>query len=221
MKFVRILSVNFKANIMIKGIDISHWQGDRGTINWEKVKAAGYEFVFIKATQGTAYKDTRYLEQVAGARKAGMVVGHYHFAHGADAIKEADFFLSVVSLQKGEPVVLDYEITLAKPAVWCKEWLDRVAEKLGFKPMIYLNESTVKSVDWSSVASAGYGLWEAKYGNNDSVAAESEKPKTDEWSFYAVWQFSSKGSVPGIIGDVDLDLGNFSSVDQLKKYGKQ
>lgn len=205
---------------MIKGIDISHWQGDAGTINWSKVKNAGYEFVFIKATQGSGFVDPRYKEQIKGARSVGMLVGHYHFADGVDYKKAAEHFLDVADIKVGELVILDWEIQAADPVGWCKKWLDYVSASLGFKPLVYLNEATVKKYDWSPIVKAGYGLWEAKYGDNDAIAEDNEIPNTDEWPFFAVWQFSSRGSVPGITGNVDLDLANMSSVETMKKYGK-
>lgn len=207
---------------MIKGIDISHWQGDRGDIDWKKVKKNGYLFAFIKATESTNFLDPKYRDQVGGARDAGVLVGHYHFARGGDPIKEADFFLSqVINPIEGEAVILDWEIQHADPAKWCLTWLKRVEERLGFKPIIYLNESTVKSVDWTDVAKGNYGLWIAKYGNNDDVPDQSETPNTDEWAFFVAWQYTSRGAVPGVIGYVDINVGNFDSIDKLKKYGKQ
>lgn len=206
---------------MIKGIDVSHWQGDRGKIDWPKVKAAGYEFVFIKATQGTNYQDPRYQEQLAGARAAGIVCGHYHFANGEDAAKEAQNFLDTIAkLQDGETVILDWEVQHKNPVAWSESWLKTVTEKLGFKPLVYLNESTVKTLDWTPIVKAGYGLWEAKYGDNDQIPEPNEVPNPDEWPFFAIWQFSSKGTVPGITGNVDLNQANFDSVETLKKYGK-
>ena len=207
---------------MIRGIDVSHWQGDRGKINWDKVRNAGYEFAFVKATEGTTFLDPRYKEQVGGARSAGLLVGHYHFAGAGDAVKEAEFFISqLASLQEGEIVILDWEVSSSDAVAWCKKWLDRVAERLGQKPLLYINESTCNGNDWTSVVKGDYGLWIAKYGNNDTVADESETPNIGDWPFYTVWQFSSKGIVPGITGNVDLNQAAVSSIETLKKYGKQ
>ncbi len=201
----------------MKIIDISHWQG---AIDFAKVKKDGYEAVIMKCTQGTAVFDNTFAKNKIAARKAGLLCGFYHFANGGDAIKEADWFMkSVGDLQEGELLVLDFEIDIAKPAQWCKAWLDRVSEKAGFKPLLYSNEARIVAIDFKIVSDADYGLWIAKYGDNDDKAEANEIPNTDEWKFYAIWQFSSKGKVDGIAGNVDLDTTDMD-LKTLKKYGK-
>src|SRR3954468_69457 len=67
------------------GIDVSHWQGQ---IGWLQVGAAGYDFAFAKATEGTTYTDPTYGTNRAGAGAAGIKFGAYHFARpaaGSDA----------------------------------------------------------------------------------------------------------------------------------------
>jgi GH25 family lysozyme M1 (1,4-beta-N-acetylmuramidase) len=61
---------------MLKGIDV--YAGD-GTVNWEKVMAAGFRFAFIKASQGTSIHDSRHATNIRSARDAGLMVGSYHF----------------------------------------------------------------------------------------------------------------------------------------------
>ena len=60
----------------IVGIDVSAHNGD---IDFDRVKAEGIEFVFIKATEGSTFKDKRFVDNVRKARKAGLKVGAYHF----------------------------------------------------------------------------------------------------------------------------------------------
>src|SRR2546425_2391302 len=60
------------------GIDVSHYQG---TINWSSVKAAGIEFAWAKATEGSATGDTYFTANETGAKVAGVPIGAYHFAH--------------------------------------------------------------------------------------------------------------------------------------------
>lgn len=201
----------------MKIIDLSHWNG---VVDFAKVKKDGVEAVIMKCTQGTAMFDNNFAKNKADARKAGLLCGFYHFANGSDSIKEADWFVKTVGdLQEGEFVVLDFEIDIAKPAEWCKAWLDRVSSKLGFKPLLYSNEARIIAIDFKIVSDADYGLWIAKYGDNDDKAEANEVPNTDEWKFYAIWQFSSTGKVGGISGRVNLNTTDMD-LKTLKKYGK-
>jgi GH25 family lysozyme M1 (1,4-beta-N-acetylmuramidase) len=201
----------------MKIIDISHWQGN---IDFDKVEKDNIDAVIMKATQGVSMVDDKFATNKKNARKEGLLCGFYHFADGSDYKKEADHFVATIGeLQEGEFVALDFEIDIANPAEWCKNWLDRVSSKLGFKPLLYTNEARVKSIDFKAVAAANYGLWVAKFGDNDDKAEDNEIPNTDEWAFYAIWQYSSKGKVDGIAGNVDLDTTTMD-LATLKKYGK-
>lgn len=198
---------------MINGIDISHHQGK---MDWSKIKT---DFVIIKATQGVSFLDPRFKENQAGVRKAGILLGYYHFANGQDAKKEADHFLKTVGeLREGELLVLDYEIDLNNAAAWCKTFLDRCFEKTGIKPILYTNEARVLSINWDVVIKGDYGLWVAKYGSNNGQPGK--EPATGKWSFYVLWQYTSNGKVTGYPNRVDKNQGTIS-LETLKKYGKQ
>ena len=195
----------------MKGLDISHHQNDAGKIDWGKVQ--GYEFVFVKCTEGTSYVDPKYKENRAAIRSKGLLFGAYHFANGTDAMAEANHFLANVGdLQEGEIVVLDYETKVLKdPAAWSLVWLQRVESKLGFKPMLYTYDAMLRAYDWSKVSNNNNGLWAARY----SLLS----PNTGSWPFWAIWQYSSKGKVPGFTGNVDLNTTKMD-LETLKKYGK-
>lgn len=206
---------------MIKGLDVSHYQNEKGAIDWKKVKAAGFDFVYIKATEALAYKDPYYKTNVDGARKAGLIIGSYHFGRYNNAEQEADFFISVVgAMQDYDFLVLDWEIEGFDPDEWCREFLDRCYKKTGVRPLFYTNEDRVKRIDWKKVVAGNYGLIVAKYGDNDSVLEDNEIANTDEFPFAVMQQFTSNMTVPGITGRVDANIGNLT-IDALKKYGKQ
>lgn len=200
----------------MKGIDISH---HNGVVDFEKVRSAGYEFVFAKCSQYV--KDVKYEANKAGARKAGLLFGAYHFANATDPVKEADLFLSLIGeLKTGEIVVLDYETNaLADPASWCLRWSKRVEEKLGFKPLLYTYHALLKKYDWKKLSDNGNGLWAARYGMQTQEPVNLFKPATGSWPFYAIWQYCSKGKVPGTVGNVDLNTTEMDTAT-LKKYGK-
>ncbi len=206
---------------MVKILDVSHYQNQAGPIDWAKVRAAGYEAVYIKATEALTSKDAYYTKNISDARKAGFVVGSYHFARANDATKEADFFLSVVGqMQDYDFLVLDWEIEASDPDGWCRTFLDRCFEKTGVRPLLYTNEDRVVRINWKKVVAGNYGLIAAKYGDNDAVLEDNEIAKSDEFPFVAIQQFTSNMTVPGVTGRVDANVGNLT-IEALKKYGKQ
>lgn len=196
------------------GVDVSHHQGD---INWKKASQK-IDFAFIKATQGTKFVDVKFFYNVSECRFYKIPVGFYHFAQGGDPIAEADHFLAVIApLQKGDLLALDFENDLiSSPVEWCLKFLERVFEKTGVRPLLYSNEARISSYNWAPVASLNFGLWIAKYGINDGTLNSS--PASDEWDFFAFHQFTSKGSIDGINGNVDLNIA-YMSIEQLLKYG--
>lgn len=195
----------------MRGVDISHWN----RVDWSKFNP---DFLFIKATQGIAFVDPEFKENQLEARKKDIVLGYYHFAQGFTPKYEAQHFCRVVKPKKGELIALDWEIKHKHPVEWCLEWLKEVEKIQGFKPLIYLNEATVRRYDWSPVVKNDNGLWLAKYGWNSGWMGKP--PKSYEWPFWAIWQYTSRGRIKGVKGWVDL---NFTPMNKetLRKYGKQ
>lgn len=203
---------------MIKGIDVSRWQG---LIDWDAVVKDGVEFSFIKASGGDSglYPDGRFARNKAEARRVNIPRGFYHFAGGVhNPEDEANQFLATVGdLLPGESLVLDWEVPHADPVEWCRRFVSRVIDQTGFPPLIYMNLATVKAHDWKPLIDLNVGLWVASWGNNDAVP--DAEPASGQWPFWAVWQFSSTGTVKGIAGRVDLDLFSGDTAAFLK-YGK-
>lgn len=205
----------------IPGIDVSHWQNDRGDIDWTQVADAGYRFAFIKATERDTYVDAFYETNRSGAGDAGLRVGAYHFArpNGStddavrkDARGEADHFLAIGAPAPGDLYpVLDVEgdlggLDAGSLRIWIRTWLERVEASTGVKPLIYTSPYlwTNRLDDTQEFALAGNGLWVAHYTEAESPMVPAGNWAGNGWSF---WQYTSKGSVPGIKGDVDLDDG--------------
>lgn len=190
---------------MLKGIDISKWQAG---IDLSKIDT---DFVICKATEGVGYTDKYCDKLYQQAKKLGKKLGVYHFARpdlGNTAIAEADYFVKeTLGYHKEAILVLDWERGNLKNVTWAKQWLDRVYEKTGVKPLIYMSASVMRSADWSSVVKADYGLWVANYGSNNGTAQESvfNKYPLKYWSFYALWQYTSVGRLSGYNGNLDLN----------------
>lgn len=195
---------------MLKGIDISHYQNG---IDLSKIET---DFVICKATEGNGYTDKCCDKFYQQAKKLGKKLGVYHFARpdlGNTAEKEADWFIKETKGYHKEAIlILDWEPSGGQLSnvAWAKAWLDRVYSKTGIKPIIYMSASPMKSYDWSSVVKADYGLWVANYGSNNGTAQESvfNKYPLKHWSFYALWQYTSKGRLDGYNGNLDINVFN-------------
>jgi lysozyme len=193
-------------------IDVSRWQGD---INWSAVTAP---IALIKMSGGDdgVYYDSKASRNYALAKSTGKAVGMYHFAGAKDPIVEADFFISSCSpLEKDDVMILDWEVAHPNPVEWCRIFIQRVIDKTGTRPLIYMNTSTENRYDWSPVVNQNVGLWVADYRY-----APSGNVPIKHWPTYVMHQYTSSGSMAGVAGNVDMNVW-FGTVDQFKKYGYQ
>ncbi len=205
----------------MNGIDISGWQAG---IN---LAAVPCDFVIIKSTQGTSYVNKDCDRAYQQAKKAGKLLGVYHYFSGGDPVAEADFYLKNIAGYLNEAIlVLDWEGNEnAKfnqgPAV-AKPFLDRVAEKTGVKPLIYMSKSVCSQHDWSAVASK-YALWAAQYAD-DNPTGYQLNPWTDNkgygaWESPVIFQYSSNGRLAGCSGELDIDIA-YMDATAWKAYAK-
>lgn len=193
------------------GIDVSHYQGD---IDWEKVKAAGIEFVFVRlgyrgyGEDGILKLDTNFEKNIQGARAAGLDVGVYFFAQAVnekEAIEEAEFVLeALIEYDLQMPVVYDPESILHEEARTddvtgeqftknTKAFCETI-EKSGYEAMVYCN-MLWQAFELDLEELADYPIWYADY---------ETYPQTPY--HFDIWQYSSEGAVDGIQGNVDLNI---------------
>lgn len=198
---------------MLKGIDVSKWQGD---ITWSSV-AKNRDFAIIRSSYGTGYTDEKFAVNRDKARQTGILHGFYHYSYPNHNTPEAeaDWFLSVVMpLEQGELLCLDFEENYPDPVGWSKRFLDRISERLnGYRPLIYINKYLTSTHDWSKVANAGYGLWLAYWDYDPNGAFE-----VPYWDVVAMRQYSNQGSVNGISGRVDENVF-YGDKTQFAAYG--
>ena len=211
---------------VIKGVDVSHHQNDRGAIDWKEVKNAGYEFAFVKATGATSYTDPYFTANMKDAKAAGLLVGAYHFAYPEynDAVSEANHFVNIAGdyLKAGylrpvldleeDPTNDSHPHRMGKENLsnWIHLWMDTVKNETGVEPILYTGWYA-RQGDYLNASIAEYDLWIAHYTERKAP------PDIGIWDTWDFWQYSEEGSVPGIQGDVDLNLFKGSLAD-LQEY---
>lgn len=201
---------------MIKGIDISHWNG---VIDFDNVKADGIEFVIIKAggSDKGFYTDSKFKTNYEKAKAANLFVGAYYFAgknfRGIESgVADAKRFIEILKgMQFEYPVFLDIEaqenrykeeITDAAVA-FCKEM-----ENAGYFVGIYASDISGFKDKLNHEKIKDYAHWVARYGKEPEICTS-----------YGIWQYSSKGSVHGIVGSVDMDLSKVDYAKTIKEKG--
>lgn len=184
-----------------RGIDISKWQG---TVDFAKVKKSGIDFVILRAGYGkeTSQKDKCFEQDYSGAKAAGLHVGAYWYSYAEtveDAKKEAAACLSVIKGKQFDfPVYYDVEEKkqFSKGKNFCDSIITAFCtelEKDGYYAGLYMSTSYLNNYVSESVRKR-YTVWVAQYATKCSYKGE-----------YGIWQYSSKGSVPGVNGNCDMD----------------
>ena len=194
----------------MRGIDVSEHQGD---IDWNAVKASGVEFAIIRVGyrgygNGALVADENAQTNYKNAKAAGLQIGAYLFSQAIsveEAQEEAAFFLEQIKDWELDLwAVYDWEYISAEARTanvdaltltqCTKAFLDAVAAE-GYQPMIYFNRSQAEKRLFMN-ALAGYDFWLAMY--HDPIATFAYRPD--------MWQYTNTGHVPGINGNVDINL---------------
>lgn len=185
----------------LNGIDVSSWQEG---INLAVVPC---DFVICKATQGTDFVSSDCVRQVEQARSAGKLFGTYHYIDGSGAVAEADYYLANIKNWIGKGVLcLDWESN--QNSAWgnesyLKQMAQRVIEKTGIPPLIYVQQSRMSAV--KPIANElNCGLWIAQYANMNTTGYQDSPWNEDAYSC-AIRQYSSCGRLSGYSGNLDLN----------------
>lgn len=194
----------------MNGIDVSAWQPRNITA------LVPYDFVIIKATEGTNYVSPACDQQYQIAKSKGKGLGVYHFASGVDAVAEADHFVNSVQGYLGEAIlVLDYEANAVnRGREWVRTFVRRIKERTQVPPVIYASTSVISSQQLDKLAvEEDCGIWAANYGANNPTGYV----KADQMNGSVIRQYTSKGRLDGYGGDLDLNY-SILTLDQWKKY---
>ena len=216
------------------GIDVSKYQGN---IDWAKIASSNIGFVMLRAGWGdnwTSQDDTKFTEYVSGCEKYNIPYGVYLYsyaknvtgstalnANSESATSEAEHILRLLKSVSYKPnlktsVYIDMEDSSTQSLGKTK--LTQIADKFcstvqanGYGCGIYANTSWLTNyLDSKSLASK-YDIWLAEWPYGDSPSPSYTTAMTLKPSYnltnYKLWQFSSRGSIGGISGNVDVDLG--------------
>jgi GH25 family lysozyme M1 (1,4-beta-N-acetylmuramidase) len=201
-----------------KGLDVSMWQGN---INWTSVKNAGINFVIIRAGHGgVTGKDTKFDQNWAGAKSAGLVRGAYWYvvpsaspSLAADAQAVATTFVNTVKPMEGDlQLCIDLEdnggLSRANLWTWLQACCGQVQSMTHRPGIIYCSPSFWSGNLPSTATNLNCGLWIAHWGVSSPTI-----PAPWASTGYAFWQYSSTGNVAGL-NPVDQDTynGNMSSL---------
>lgn len=191
----------------MNGIDIASYQ------TGIDLSVVPCDFVIVKATEGVNYTNPDFSRAYTQAKEQNKLIGIYHYANGAGATAEADYFLSVVGDRVGDAIlVLDWEQggnSAFGSVSYAKQWLDRIYAQTKVRPLIYMSKSVTYGYDWSAVA-PNHGLWVAQYADTNPTNYQSN-PWTDTngygaWSSPVIFQYTSTGRLSGWSGNLDLNL---------------
>lgn len=191
----------------LNGIDVSEFQSN---VDWKRVKAAGIDFAIVRAgyrgkSYGNLVKDSKFEQHISGAITSGIKVGAYMFSEAVNYAEGAEEARYLVSLAKSYdiklPLVVDTEyqsnarsngISVAARTDAIKGFCETI-QLLGYTPMIYASTSWLNNnLDMSKLNN--YKVWVAQY--YDRVTYKGN---------YEFWQYTSKGRVDGINGNVDMN----------------
>ena len=196
-----IFFAGHSSNAQYDGIDVSKHNGN---INWQRVaQDPNIKFVYIKATEGFSIVDSKYKKNLREARAAGLKVGSYHFFRGYRTAEEqfAIFSQNVDKSQQDLVPMVDVEQTgnsLVKRdllQVRLQKFMELVKEHYGKYPLLYsqhhfYNERLAPEFN-------KYFIFMARYSKKE--------PELKGGGKYNIWQYSEKGHIKGIHGNVDLD----------------
>ncbi|MCC9173111.1 GH25 family lysozyme [Arthrobacter sp. zg-Y179] len=210
----------------IQGMDVSSHQKN---VNWTTAWNQGARFAYVKATEGTYYKNEFYGQQYNGSANVGMYRGAYHFAIPSlseSGGTQANYFMNNgggwSSNTKTLPPLLDieynpypslgdtcYDMSPSQMVSWIKSFSDTVRARTGISPMIYTTTDWWKRCTGNSAQFSDHQLHIANY---NTVGAGT---LPNGWSTYAIWQYSSSGP---FAGDSNVWNGNEASLDAATRF---
>lgn len=198
----------------MKGIDVSQWQGN---IDFNKVKAAGIDFVIVRAGYGReiSQKDPYFEQNYARAKAAGLNVGAYWYSYAisaADAKKEAQTCIQAIKGKQFEyPIYFDLEESsqLSKGMAFCSSLVTAFCSELesnGYFAGLYCSTGYLNACINENVRNK-YAIWVAQWNSTCTYKGT-----------YGIWQYGV-GKVNGVTGDCDMDISYIDYPTKIKNGG--
>lgn len=183
----------------IKGADLS---AHNGTVDFNALRSAGIEFVFLKASEGSSFKDSRFDANHGNARRAGLKTGAYHFFRfDQPGYMQA---LNLMHSVRGKTLDLPLAIDVEQWTNPSNRHTDGIVEQIrdmkstletyGYKVIIYTNKDGYRQFVKNHLEDIP--LWLCSFNNIDEDV---------KWSF---WQYSHRGIIKGVERLVDLNVFN-------------
>ncbi len=196
----------------VYGIDVGTTQRD---LDFQAIRNSGYQFAIVKAggtNVSPIYVAPYYQQQVARARAAGLVVGHYWVAGSTTPANDAQYFVDhLYDYRAGDLLVLDNE-AINDGIFWndslTATFMQGVKDRLGVAPFLYTYSSLLTSIAWTQTKAVGSKLWVAHYtGTPGNPTIGSAFPS---WEIH---QYTSSGNQNGI--PLDLNIAKLSAFSGL------
>ncbi len=192
-------------NMELKGIDVSSWKGKP---DWPKVSNSGVKFAILRIHQKSG-TDASFEHNYKGCKSNGILIGGYKYSYAltpAQAIDEAENLISVLG-GRGLDFPVFYDLEWSQQRSLGKQAIENIAvafltriKKAGYKVGIYCNLDWYNNVLTDALKQ--YDCWIARYPASDNGSVQERlRPNAG-----VGWQYSSKGKVPGISGNVDMDV---------------
>ena len=192
----------------VRGVDVSSYQGN---IDWKTLEKNGIDFAFIKASEGSTYRDRTFAKNIKNIKKTGIAAGAYHFlSFESSGNSQTENFISAFGEAKLElPPVIDLELYgdyISKPPPVSEvrkilnEMVEGIYEKYDVYPIIYTNRRA-----YSLYVSGAYqecDIW---------MCDLIKKPTLPDGRVWKFWQYSHTGKMSGYDGEegyIDLNLFN-------------
>ncbi len=203
--------------VLAEGLDLSAWNKN---VDFEAIKAAGVDFVILRAGTGYSGKDILFDEYYAAAKAAGLDVGCYYYSYATtvnEALAEAQAFKSYIAGKQFEyPVYFDLEDASQKDLGqtllmdMCFAFCDSLIAG-GYFPGIYCNSNWAEEILHTEKLITLYDVWIARYNNS--------LPKNYYDDDYGMWQYTEDGTCAGVTGVCDRNYCYKDYPTHIKNYG--
>ena len=191
------------------GVDVAKWQG---VIDWKKVKAAGMDFAVLKVTKKDNKVEESFERNYQGCKENGIPIAVYRYVYATSVLAAEMEARAIVDTLRGKEIEGEVWLDMEDSSIaGCgKSALTliiaqeaKILKAAGYRVGIYCNRDWYEHTLDGMGLSKDYKFWIAKYGRNDGTWQNRDDCPKD--IAYA-WQYTSKGHVDGISGNVDLNL---------------